>query len=252
MGGVFDINRGAGSESAVVDEIGYNSSGGSGTYTGNNTFVFKYPYSHIWIDITLIRTNVSSGTSNRGYYETTLNVSTQDLETEEPGVNYSLQLSGEYNPRSSHDEPWEYYFGIENLLPPTFPFSNLATKNSASNTLTVGKVRYYSTNDTASLKIASNPAGTQTDFLLSSPGVPSFPYSIVYVPTRGQAPLVVTTISSSTDAFNSVNTTVGSPVGGSNTGNFIEGEVRIFVAPNLLPLSGTYTSNIYCILTRTN
>ncbi len=262
-GDSFIINSGAGSEQAEVGEIGYNTSGGSGTYNGSNGYSYKYPYSYIWIDMTLIRTNQNllSQTTGPwwwprttyfyGYYETAFTVTTQNIQDSAPGVHYTLQLSAQYN-RSGSGNLWEYYFGIENLLPPTFPFSNLATRNSSSNALTVGKVRYYSTNDTASLKLASNAAGTQTNFLLSTPGTSSFPYSVVYVPTRGQAPLVATTISSSTEPFNSINTTVGSPIGGTTTGNFIEGEVRIFVAPNLLPLSGTYTSNIYCILTRTN
>lgn len=260
-GDSFIISRGAGPEPAVVGEIGYNTSGGSGTYLGgSNQYAYKYPYSYIWIDIILIRTNQNYLSTPRwwwgrdyhyGYYETSFTATTQNLATSELDVHYTVQLSAQYNQTGSGNL-WEYYFGIENLLPPTFPFSNLATKNSSSNTLTVGKVRYFSSNDTASLKFASNAAGTQTNFLLSSPGVPSFAYSVVYAPTRGQAPLVQTTITSSTGAFNSINTTVGSPIGGSNTGNYIEGEVRIFVAPNLLPLSGTYTSNIYCILTRTN
>ena len=249
-GGFFDLTKGAGTEPAVIGQTGYNTSGGSGTYNGSNAYSFKYPYSVIWIDMTLIRTDTSSGTSNRGYYETSLVVSTETLETQAPGAHYTLQLTGEYNPRSSHSDPWDFYFGIENLLPPTFPFSSLATKNSLSNALTVGNVRYYSTYEPASLKFASNPEGTQTNFLLTSNGGPSFAYTVVYAPTRPSG--TTTTISGSTPAFSSVETTVSSPIGGSNTGNFIEGEVRIFVAPNLLPLSGTYTSNIYCILTRTN
>ncbi|HKL59083.1 MAG TPA: hypothetical protein VJ863_04215 [Sphaerochaeta sp.] len=254
-GGFFDLTKGAGTEPAVIGQTGYNTSGGSGTYNGSNAYSFKYPYSVIWIDVTLIRTNQNYLSTrvwwwreyHYGYYETSFTVATDS----DRAVHYTLQLSAQYEPTGSNNL-WEYYFGIENLLPSSFPFSNLANKNSSSNTLTVGKVRYFSSNDTASLKFASNAAGTQTNFLLSSPGVPSFAYSVVYAPTRGEAPLVQTTITSSTAAFNSINTTVGSPIGGSNTGNFIEGEVRIFVAPNLLPLSGTYTSNIYCILTRTN
>jgi len=251
-GGYFDITKGAGPESAVIGQIGYSSTGSSGTYSGSNSYVYKYPYSYIWIDVTLIRTNTRSGTSTRGYYETSFTFSTKNLQTQEPGEHYTMQLTGEYSPRSSQSDPWDYYFGVENLLPPSFPFSNLANKNSSSNTLTVGKVRYFSTNDTASLEIASNSAGTQTNFLLTSAGSSSFAYSVVYAPTKGQLPLVATTIASSTGAFNSINISVGSPIGGSNTGNFIEGEVKIFVAPNLLPLSGTYTSDIYCFLTRTN
>lgn len=256
-GGYFDITRGAGSETAVVGQTGYNTNGGSGTYTGSNEYSYKYPYSYIWIDTTLIKTNqnyLSSGSwfwkvYFYGYYETSFTATTQNLLTGERGVHYTVQLSAQYNP-SGANTLWEYYFGVENLLPPTFPFSNLANKNSRTNALTVGNVRYFSTNDTASLKFASNAAGTQTNFLLSAAGAPSFPYSVVFAPSRpsGNA----TTITSPTLSFSSVNTTVSSPIGGSNTGNFLEGEVRIFVAPNLLPLSGTYSSDIYCILTRTN
>lgn len=264
-GGSFAITKGAGPEPAVVGQLGYNTTGDSGTYLGgSNQYAYKYPYSYIWIDITLIRTNQNYLSYKTGwgwwaetryfygYYETAFTATTANPQTSEIDVHYTVQLSAQYN-QSGSGNLWEYYFGIENLLPSTFPFSNLATKNSASNSLTVGNVRYYSSNDTASLKLASNAAGTQTSFRLTSPGAPSFAYSVVYAPTRGELPLTTKTITSSTGAFNSINTTVNSPIGGGqNTGNFLEGEVKIFVAPNLLPLSGTYTSVIYCILTRTN
>ena len=251
MGGYFDITKGAGPEAAVVGQTGYNSSGGSDIYNGSNAYVYKYPYSYIWIDITLIRTNQNSLNSNSyGYYESSFTASTQNQQTMELGDTYTLQLSGRYYPQSGQSDPWNYTFGVENLLPVGFPFSNLANKNSRTNTLTVGIVRYFSTVDTANLKFSSNPAGTQTNFLLTSTGAPSFAYSVVYAPSKPTG--TATTITSANTAFNSAILTVPSPIGGSNQGNYIEGEVRIFVLPNLLPLSGTYSSNIYCTITRTN
>jgi hypothetical protein len=233
---------GAGTETAEVGQIGYNTSGQSATYTGSNAYSYKYRYKVFWVDVILISTDKKNSTNTRGYYESTITANTTT------GVNYTLQLMGEYNPRSSHAEPWNYYFGVEKVLPDNFPFSDLATKNTSANSLNVGSLRYYSTDDPAIVYFASDSQGTQTNFLLTSPGAPSFAYSVVFDPTIPNTP--ASTILNTTTTFNSIETSVASPLGGSNSGHFLEGEVKIFVAPNLLPLSGNYSSTIYCCITR--
>lgn len=244
-GAQFVLTKGAGTETAEVGQIGYNTSGGSGTYNGSNAYSFKYPYKLIWLDITLIRTTNKNATTTRGYYESTITVNTAS------GVNTTLQLFAEYNPRTSQATPWNYYFGVENLLPASFPFSQLLAKNTVANSLIVGNLKYYSTDDTAKVSFASNTAGNQTDFrLTSTTGSDWFAYTLVFDPTLPNT--AATAITSATTYFPATQTSVASPVGGSNTGYFMEGEVRIYVNANLFPLSGLYSSYIYCFLTKGN
>ncbi len=91
----INLSQGAGTEPAVIGQTGYNTSGGSGICAEGNAYQYKYPFKYIWIDVTLIRTNTSSGTSNRGYYEAIVSVTAQNYLTKDQGANYTLQLSGE-------------------------------------------------------------------------------------------------------------------------------------------------------------
>jgi len=74
--GSFILNVGAGTELASVGEVGYDTNRNSGVYTGTNAFRYKYPYSAIWIDVTLIRTTSARSSTTRGYYESHIQITT--------------------------------------------------------------------------------------------------------------------------------------------------------------------------------
>lgn len=53
----IDIPYGEGDETVQVGESGYNAQGQRGEFDGSNGYQYLYPYSHIWIDLTIIRTS---------------------------------------------------------------------------------------------------------------------------------------------------------------------------------------------------
>jgi hypothetical protein len=245
--GSISISKGAGTELVSSGQQGYNTSGQAGTYDGSNSYKYKYPYQYIWIDVTLIRTNYNKSLK-KGYYESQFTANTTN------GLNYTLQLTGEYNPNNNQTAAESYYFGVQRVVDSPFPFTDLSSKNSSSNALTVGQLRYLAENSPASVGFASNSLGTATDFQFTSvtSGVSnSFTYYVVYdgtIPNEN-----ATTISSSNTFFDSDYRSVVSPIsGGSTDMHVIEGDIKIFVPSQINEVEATYTSIIYCILTMDN
>ncbi|MFA6680940.1 MAG: hypothetical protein WCS35_02825 [Sphaerochaeta sp.] len=242
-GGTVAITEGAGPELVSSGQSGYNATGGSGVYNGSNGFKYKYKYQYIWVDVTVIMTDKKKNL-NKGYYITQFTASSPI------GVNYTMVLIGERDPKNNQNEPSSFYFGVESIVSNPFPYADLATKNSVANSLLVGKLRYFSIDDSANVRFASNMAGNATSFTLQSAGASPIAYSVVFDPTAPNA--AATHIASSSTEFVSAYLPTTSPIDGSSTdANILEGEIRIFVAPGTYPVSGTYTSTIYCILTQT-
>ncbi len=238
----FTLNVGAGAEPATVGETGYDTNRNSGIYNGSNAFRYKYPYSVIWIDVTIIRTTSARSSTTRGYYESHIQITTGG------GLSHTLYLGGMYNPRSSHSEPNAYAFSIEELYTTAFPFTELENKNSAATSMEVATIKYVSHVDQAEISIASNAAGTAAAFYFTSPDGLYFPFKVAYdavVPNL--APVEITTMNNS---FTTVSTTVTSPVGGDYTANRLEGKIRLFVPANTNPAEGIYSSTIYILVTQ--
>ena len=242
-GGTVSITQGAGPEEVLSGQVGYNSTGSSGTYNGSNGFKYKYKYQFIWVDVTIIKTGQKKNLK-KGYYRT------QFTANSTTGVNYTMILIGERDPKNNQTEPSAFYFGVESIVSNPFPYADLFSKNSVGNSLFVGRLRYFSVEDSADIRFASNSGGTATSFTLFSPGATPVPYSVVFDPT---APNTASTpITSAYTTFESDYLPTISPIDGTSTdANILEGEIRIFVAPETYPLSGTYSSIIYCILTQT-
>jgi len=242
-GGTVPITQGAGPELVAISESGYNSSGASGIYDGSNGFMYKYKYQFIWVDVTVILTRQKKNL-DRGYYKTQFTANSTS------GVNYTMTLIGEKDPKNNQTEPSAFYFGVESIVSNPFPYTNLFDKNTLGNSLLVGRLRYFSLDDSANVRIAANSIGTLTNFTLQSVGATSVPYSLAFDPIAPNTSAVQ--ITSSYTTFDSAYLPTISPIDGSSTyGNVLEGEVRIFVAPETYPVSGTYSSTIYCILTQT-
>ncbi|MBI9096177.1 MAG: hypothetical protein JEY71_15020 [Sphaerochaeta sp.] len=236
------ITQGAGPELVAPGQSGYNTSGISGTYNGSNTFKYKYKYQYIWVDVTVIQTSQKRNLF-KGYYKT------QFTANSTTGVNYTMILVGERDPRNNQTEPSAFYFGVESIIANPFPFEELFSKNTLGNSLFLGRLRYFSLDDSATVRFSSDFGGSLTTFTLQSAGAPPVPYSLVFDPTAPNTSAVQ--ITSSSTIFYSAYLPTISPIDGSSTeGNVLEGDLRIFIAPYTHPLSGTYTSTIYCILTQ--
>lgn len=179
--GTVAITQGAGPELVASGQSGYNSSGTAGTYNGSNTFRYKYKYQFIWVDVTVILTDKKKNL-NKGYYTTQITASSTT------GVNYTMMLIGERDPRNNQGEPSAFYFGVESLVTNPFPYADLFSKNSLGNSLLVGKLRYFSLDDSANVRFASNLAGDAIVFTLKSVGAQPVPYSVVFDPTAPNTP----------------------------------------------------------------
>jgi len=240
--GSFLLNVGAGTELASVGEVGYDTNRNSGVYTGTNAFRYKYPYSAIWIDVTLIRTTSARSSTTRGYYESHIQITTGG------GLSQTLYLGGMYNPRSSHTEPNAYAFSIEELYTSAFPFSELENRNSVAASMEVATIKYVSHVDQAEISIASNAAGTAAAFYFTTSDGLYFPFRVAYdAVTPNLSPVEITPAS---NTFTTVSTTVASPVGGSYTANRLEGKIKLFVPVNTNPAEGLYSSTIYILVTQ--
>ena len=241
-GGTVAITQGAGPELVASGQSGFNSSGTGGTNNSKGDFKYKYKYQYIWVDVTVILTG-QKRSLNKGYYITQITANSTT------GVNYTMILIGERDPKGNQNEPSAFYFGVESIVSNPFPYTDLFSKNAVGNSLFVGRLRYYSVDDPANIRFASNTGGTETNFTLYSAGAALVPYSLVFDPTipNSSAQHII----SSSTVFDSAYLPTISPIDGTSTvGNVLQGEIRIFIAPETYPVSGTYTSTIYCILTQ--
>ena len=242
-GGTVDIDKGAGPELALDGEQGYTRSGaGPIKFENNNDYIYKYKYQYIWVDVTVLITDESNNLKN-GYYVTQFTATTPS------SLHYTLQLIGGSDPNSNQLEPSAFYFGIENVVSNPFPYSNLITKNGRTNALTVGKLRYFSIEDSAKVNFSSNSGGSAVNFKLTASGMTPVTYYVVFKKTQPSGNPV--TVTSASQDFTSNSQITISPIDGRETpANIIEGDIQIFVDENTYPMAGTYSSTIYCTLTQ--
>ncbi len=213
--------------------------GGDGKNQWWSRHPYKYKYQYIWVDLVVIRrTQIMPDPLPGGDYVTHFNASTTE------GLLLPFELLGQ-NGGPVHD----YLFTVESVVANPFPFEYLSNRNSAQDSLKIGELSYYSILDSASLRLASDAAGSAVDFKLYSGSVIPIPYQVVFTPiTPAGSPVHIT---SPYTAFDSISTTTISPIDQQQTtANVIEGDLRIFVDPNTNPIAGTYSSTIYCILTQ--
>lgn len=252
----IDVNGGtmsilsAGSETwqrSDANVPGFDENGNPGTKTRNSTkYQYKYQYSSIWVDLIILRRNQAQQASiPNGFYETNFSISTG---SNAGGLVVPMTLHGEKTTGTVQN----FLFRVESVASSPFPYQGLITKNSTNNTLKVGEVSFlYDTlsflPNPPTIKLASNSGGTASNFSLTSPGVPPIPFGVVFdsvLPAAGR-----THVNSSNITFNSLRTQQISPIDGRTSYSYaLNGDVHIFVPTDTMPLSGIYSSTIYCIL----
>jgi len=166
------------------------------------------------------------------------------------GLSMGLTLAGYI--QNTGSQPDSYAFELERVCPDIIPFDELVIKNSYLDSYKVGNVRFYSVDTPASVYLASDAAGTATDFRFDSPRG-SFAYYVVYDAITPAANAV--SVSSVASRFSSTSSpvTFTSPLYSNETElrYILNGEVRIFVFSDLqnLPLpADSYSSKIYVFL----
>lgn len=241
-GGTITIPYGAGSEEVAVGETGYNTNGVQGTYDGTNSFKYRYPYRHIWVDVILIRTNTSRSLRT-GRYESQFTVTTS------LGNSLLVQVAGYYgNP--SYEAPPSFHFKLEKTIEDDFPFSRLSSCTSPANSLPVGICVYHAEEYPATIRFAADRAGTSDSYLLRNEAGEIFSYRLAFDATNPDRGPVAATLGTS---FATSSSTVYSPLDGTtNHLQVLEGTVNIYLPTPTYPHEGRYTSTIYCLITHTD
>ena len=250
-GDTFPITEGAGSELVEVGEMGYNSSGANGLYNGSNGYMYRYKYSHLWVDVTAIRTSNSrriNQNNKRGYYETYLSF-TGD------GIYNVLSAEGlTDNSSSSFKNPDEFAFGIERLAANIIPFTDLINKNTLGDSYLAGYLHFNSPEVEGSVGLYADSSGMDVNFLFSAEvggTTSSIPYQVIFDPIQCGNITTASIISNSNNSFDTTYQNVPSIIGGqSNYENVLTGDIRIIVSSGLSQTSipaATYSSTIYAI-----
>lgn len=241
--GTFILTEGAGDEPAISGQTGYDESGNSGEYNGSNQFKYRYKYSHIWIDVTIIHTTKKTWwyTPTSGYYVSDIKVATAS------GESLILNLQGLYDPRSSQTEPFSYYFAIEKSYSSPIPYNQLKNFNSYTNSLEIATINYSSDGQKAKITISSDAGGINTDFSFKNTTGQSFTHKLAFQPTllAGE----VKEITPTTRSFTSSKEKKYSPIGDYKELQVLEGKIKLFIPPGTTPpVGGTYKSTIYVLV----
>jgi len=237
-GQTVNIAYGAGSEEVEIGETGYNERGNQGTYNGSNGYKYKYPYRHIWIDVTLIRTEKHRLRSRA--YESEITVSTLS------GINLVLRLSGRYL-LTPNDPPPTYAFGVFRTIENNFPFYWLEGRHTVQEALTIGQCFYNSEESAAIIRFASNQAGTSDIFFFQNESGRFFRYYLAFEATTPSRPAVPITLDSE---FLTHKQMVFSPIDSStNEMHVLIGNIKMYLPTSTYPSSGTYSTTIYCFIT---
>lgn len=254
-GMTLTLSQGAGDELAEHGKKGYNYRGGvqgdclidaNGNY---NEFKYRYPYSHIWIDVTyIIRYNISTTHTWPGgighFYSSDLAITTST------GASLLLNLLGYYGADFAQpdEKPFTFNFNITKYYPSYVSYNTIRNCNSKETGLDIASISYLSINDKAKVTISSDPGGTSTEFYFvakdgtGTTGQPSR-FNLAFQSTiPAAAPVAL----SETNCFTSVIATEPSPISGSNTSNRLEGMIKLYTdRSTVTPLRGFYTSTIY-------
>ncbi len=256
-GSSITLERGAGPSTELVanGEQGFNDKGEAGIFNGSNGFKYKYQYKVIFIDVALHPIGNNNWTRGLlpqyGYYESNLKFSV-------PGDALSFSLQGERSPR--HDPPSNpaCQFDIDSYYSTPVPYDILRNHHySVSTALEIGALTYSSPSCQAVVTLASNAAGTETNFAFKSETTNEIiPHRLVYHCSTGREgecndPIVVT---SNRKSFYTFHDTIGppAPIGGTlGEGHYLEAKLKIYLDPTShYPTSGEYTSTIYVLLGR--
>ncbi len=236
-GDTITIPKGAGSETITEPSsptnLAYNSSAQLGY---GPTYIYRYPYEYLWIDITVIR-DTENSMRNAEY--------TCGISITGEGIFNQLLLSG-YRGNTVYVGP-SYLFSVERIAPDYIPFSTLISYTSTSNSFPVGSVRYQSADSTATISFHSDSAGSAVDFIFKDAQNRTFPYSVVF---DSQVPnLSPVKVDATHNSFSTTNTTFTSPTHGETASQkSLQGDVSIYLASGLTPTSyiaGNYSSIIY-------
>ena len=92
-GGTINMQYGGGPELVAKWQDGYDKDGNSGMYDGSNGYKYKYPYSFVWMDVTLIRTSNSSSLIPNDIYKSDITVTAQSSTS----LPLLLPLTGSYS-----------------------------------------------------------------------------------------------------------------------------------------------------------
>lgn len=244
-GGSVAISQSSGTDTFRFYEtapLGYSARGDSSPKLWSvDIYKYKHKYQYMWIDLIVIRRDqIRPIPLPNGNYISHFTVSTTE------GLQLPFELLGENNLGGPNDD---FFFKVESVVPKFFSYETLRNKNTLANALHVANLSYYSLSSGANLRIASDAAGSQASFKLYSPGVPPIPFEVVFRGTTPQAP--PKHILSPYENFLSVSTNKKSPIDGKvSIANVLEGNLSIFVPTNAMRVSGSYSGNIYCIITQ--
>ena len=226
---------------------GFDKNGNSGTKKKNNSkYQYKHQYASIWVDLIILRRDQAHQDSiPNGFYESYFTISTG---SNAGGLVLPMTLYGE----KSSGTIQNFLFSVENMGPSSIPFDTLLASNSISIAYPVGKITFiYNTQSSLpsppSITIASNNGGSSLAFTFTSQGALPIPHDVAFqsiIPSQSR-----THITPSTKTFTSQRTSQPSVI--DNRTNYtysLEGNVLFFLPNNTLPVSGSYSSTIYCIL----
>ncbi len=235
-GDTFSIPTGAGNDLLPNPGFveGFNS---EGVWGKGSNFRYKYPYEFITIELRAIAT--TEGNLIGGIYESHLYFS---------GAGFSLTLPLEGR-RAESSELEDHSFSIERVVPQLLPFEQLIEKDSFTNRLRVGVIKYSSFETGATLSFASDASNSAVDFKLSSTKS-SFPFSLVFESNNGAQKITDTSYGFSTTTHQL--TTIAPTYTEVVNEHLLSGEVGIYVDKDLrksrLP-DDFYSTEIYFIVT---
>ncbi|NCB01754.1 MAG: hypothetical protein EOM67_06255 [Spirochaetia bacterium] len=240
-GDTLTIPQGAGSEllesPSSPTNLGYNLNSDQGF---GPTYIYKYPYKYVWIDITVIRdteNNINNNSYNGSY--------THAFSINGEGISSQVNLSGY---RTSQSNGISYFLTVERTCPEFIPFSALVGYTTIQNTYPVGLLRYQSAINDATVSFYSNSNGTGTDFKFINSQGRTIDYYVVF---KSQVPNITNPIKidSTHNSFSTTNITFTSPTYGENASQkSLQGDVSIYLPSGLIPSSfipGAYSSIIY-------
>ncbi|HOE83702.1 MAG TPA: hypothetical protein PLK91_00645 [Sphaerochaeta sp.] len=237
------VSQGAGDELFNLGEFGFDGYGKSGIYTVDNNYIYKYGFSHIWIDVTVInRFNWGqSFLGKAGYYESSIAVSTGT------GANRVLNLIGYHGSTGNTPKPFTYWFTATKYYTSPIPYSQIKGRNAPNTALEIASISFNSPNNAAKITIASDSAGEFTDFNFEATTGETFPFFLAFQPTIPAAE--VTAISKPYNVHSTKSITATSPIGGTPTSHQLEGKVKLYTdATTVTPATGIYNSKIYFII----
>lgn len=250
--GTFILTEGAGDEPAIRGQTGYDESGISGKYNGSNQFKYRYRYSHIWIDATIIHTSNKtwidtddsddSDDTRYGHYISNLLVSTAN------GENLILNLHGSIlASQGGQTTPFFYFLDIVKEQTSAIPFNQIKNLNNVSTALEIATLKYYSDNQKAKITFSSDAGGINTNFSFKNTTGQSFTHKLAFQPTLPAAN--VGEITPTNRSFVSYEQIKTSPIGDTSSTHLLEGKIKLFIPPGTTPpVGGTYKSTIYVLV----